>query len=175
MRPSRCRLIVLLLLALGGCVVPDEMRTVPISEGRVVDIPMGPQGPRNGRGNGYEVLHVWFSPGVPDREIIYQFAVSVPPAVTLQSVKVEDISDEHAYLLIDDQHPWVTDGHWMIDTLPIKAEDPRLGWVYHITPSLRVYRFTIIDSANRRTVLYQVATFSNGFKYAIRHKWGEKD
>lgn len=175
MRLSCCLLIVTLLLGQGGCAMPDEMRPIGIAGGRVVDIPIGPNGPRNGRKNGYEVLHVWFSPGPQEREIIYQFAVSVPAATTPERIKVEDISDEQAYPLIDDQHPWLTDRRWTIDTLPIKADDPRLAFVYHVTPSLRVYRFTIFDSANKQSVLYQVVSYPNPFKFAIRHKWGEKD
>ncbi len=174
MRPSCCLLIFIILLVFSGCTMPDELRPVPISGGRVVDIPIGPNGPRPGRGNGYEVLHAWMSPGTQDREVIYQFALSVPPATNIQSIKVEDISDEQAYLLVEDLHPWQTDRQWTINTLPIKAEDPRLAFVYNITPSLRVYRFTIIDGTNRRTVLYQTANYSNIFKFAIRHKWGEK-
>ena len=174
MRPLSCLLLITLLVGLGGCAMPDEMHPFPISGGRVVDIPVGPNGPHNGKANGYEVMHAWMVPGTNNREIIYQFAVSVPPGVTPTSIKVEDISDDQSYLLADDQRPWVTDHRWSIDSLPIPAEDPRLAWIFHVTPSLRVYRFTILDGASRRSVLYQVTNYGNPFKFSVRHKWGEK-
>jgi hypothetical protein len=168
-------LILPLLLVLAGCGTPgDQMRPVPIAGGRVVDIPFGPGGPRAGRANGYEVKQANLAPGAQEREVIYQFAFTSLPGAELKSVQVEDISDDKAYPLIDDQHPWLTDNRWHAETRPIAATDPRLAWVYQVVPSMRVYRFTLIDTADRRSVLYQLAVYPDFIKSAIRRKWGEK-
>jgi hypothetical protein len=168
-------LILPLLLVLAGCGTPgDQMRPVPIAGGRVIDIPFGPSGPRPGRANGFEVKQANIAPGTNDRELVYQFAFTSPAGAALQSAQVDDISDEKAYPLIDDQHPWLTDNRWHAETKPIAADDPRLAWIYQVTPAVRIYRFTIIEASNRRSVLYQLVAYPDFFKSAVRRKWGEK-
>ena len=166
---------VVLLLAFSGCTSTDDVRPFHVAGGRVVGIPFGPNNsPRPGRANGYEVAYAMIGPGSTDRELTYRFVVSIPPGSTPQSIKVEDISDEQAYPLVNDLHPWLEEHFWHIETLSIKSDDPRLAWILNVTPSIRVYRFTIMDDANRRSVLYQVTVYQNYFKAAIRQKWGEK-
>jgi hypothetical protein len=168
-------LLVACLLALCGCTAPtDVVRPIHVAGGRVLGIPFGPNGPRPGRANGYEVAFAGIGPGPTDRELIYRFAVTIPPGSTPQNIKVEDISDELAWPLIDDLHPWVEEKIWHIETLPIKSDDPRLAWVLNVSLSIRVFRITILDDASRRSVLYQVTVYPDYLKAAIRQKWGEK-
>ena len=54
------------------------------------------------------------------------------------------------------------------------AKDPLLAWVYTVTNSMRVYRFTITDSTGKKTVLYQIGGYPSFIKAAMRSSWGEK-
>ncbi len=152
--------------------VPEH--PVHVAGGKVIGIPFGPNGPLPGRANGYEVDYAMIGPGANDKELTYRFVVKIPPGAVPQNIKVEDITDDVAYPLIDDVHPWLDSGFWHIETLPIKHDDPRLAWVLNVSPSLRVYRFTITDNSSRKTLLYQVTPYANFLKYEIRQKWGEK-
>jgi len=150
------------------------MHTMPISGGRVVDIPFGPGGPRPGRANGFEVAMATITPSTAENEIIYQFGLTAPPAAALQSVQVEDITDDKPYLFVDDQHPWLTENRWHAVSKPLAAGDPRLAWIYQVTPAVRIYRFTLIEASGRRSVLYQVTAYPEFIKVTVRRKWGEK-
>jgi hypothetical protein len=162
------------LLILSGCTTEDVVRPIHVAGGKVIGIPFGPQGPRPGRANGYEVSYAMLGAGPTDKELTYRFVVKIPPGTTPQNIKVDDISDEQAWPLIDDLHPWLEAGFWHIETLPIKNDDPRLMWVLNITTSIRVYRFTVTDDSGRRSLLYQVTLYPDFFKSTIRKKWGEK-
>jgi len=175
MRQS-CFVSIVFLLLLAGCSSPSEgMRPVPITGGRSILIPFGPQGPRPGKADGYEVLHAGAAPGAQARQTIYQFACSAPPGAALQRIQVDDISEEQPSPLIDDQQPWLSENHlWHMDTAPLNADDPRLAWIYTVTPTMRVYRFTITDKAGHKSYLYQAVGYPDFIKSAIRRQWGEK-
>ena len=140
----------------------------------MIGIPFGPGGPRHGQANGYEVIQSIVAPGANDRQIVYQFAFTAPPAATLRRVQIDDISEDQSGALIDVENPPLLANLWQIATAPLEATDPLVKWVYTVTPSLRVYRFTITDAAGQRTVLHQLAVYPDYFKAAIRRKWGEK-
>lgn len=169
-------LILVSLLIYSGCSSPDgAMRPVPIAGGKVVGIPFGPQGPLPGRENGYEVLYAASVPGADKNQLIYKFSFSAPQGTKLKEVVVDDISDEQSASLVDDRQPWLDEQHrWHTETKPYDAKDPLLAWVYTVTPSMRVYRFTITDEAGKKTVLYQLTAYPAFMKGAIRFSWGEK-
>jgi len=162
------------VLVLAGCGSPSEVMTpVPVAGGHHIGIRVGPNGPLPGKGDGFTVLHAATAPGA-EKHIVYQFALSAPPGAALQRIQVDDISDEQSGPLVDDQHPWVTENVWHIETSPIAADDPRLAWIYTVTPSLRVYRFTITDQAGHQTIIHHVTAYANYIKGIIRSQWGEK-
>ncbi len=170
-----CFLLFVFVFALSGCGTPANVeRPIHVAGGKVIGIPFGPNGPLPGRANGYEVAYAMIGPGPTDLELTYRFVVKIPPGVIPENIKVDDISDEQAYPLIDDLHPWVETGFWHIETRPIKNDDPRLAWVLNVMASIRVYRITIVDGGGRRSLLYQVTVYQNYLKAGIRQKWGEK-
>jgi hypothetical protein len=163
------------LLFLAGCGTPEStVHPVPIAGGKVVGIPFGPHGPLPGRANGYEVQLAATFPGEPATKIIYKFAFTAPPQAKLKRVVVDDLSDEQNGTLIDDVQPWVDDNRWHAETKPYDAKDAALLWIYTVSPSMRVYRFTITDAAGKESVLYQITPYPTYIKAAIRSTWGEK-
>ena len=170
---SLCLPLVILLLA--GCSAPtQQMRPVPIAGGHTLGILVGPNGPLPGAADGYMVLQSNTKPGKDPQEVIYQFAVSVPPGATPARIQVEDISEEQSGPLLDDQHPWLTDNVWHMETQPLKKDDSRLAWVYTVTPTMRVYRITVTDQAGKKSVMHQVAMYADFIKGIMRSQWGEK-
>jgi hypothetical protein len=168
-------LLFVALLVLGGCAATDTLQPVPIAGGKVVGIPFGPRGPLSGKGNGYEVVFAAGVAGPTANLLVYKFALTAPAGVTLKEVLIDDISDEQSAAgLVDDQKPWLDGNLWHGETKPVDVKDPSLAWAYTVTPSMRVYRFTITDTAGIKTVLYQVAGYPPYIKAAMRFSWGEK-
>ena len=168
-------LLFLPALFFAGCSTTDNLRPVTIAGGKVVPIPFGPHGPINGASNGYEVQYASSIPGATPTKIVYKFAFTAPAGVTVKRVVVDDISDEQSCAaLIDDRKPWIEGNLWHGESQPFDAKDPLLKWVYTVTPSTRVYRFTITDSADKKTFLYQVVGYAQFVKAAMRFSWGEK-
>jgi hypothetical protein len=173
---SSAGLLFVSLLLFTACSSPtDNLRPIPIAGGKVVGIAFGPQGPMPGKGNGYEVQYAASVPGTTKTELIYKFAFTAPPSTTLKRVVVDDISDEQsAPGLIDEQKPWLDGNLWKGETKPYDIKDPLLAWAYTVTPSMRVYRFTITDSTGAQTILYQLTGYPQFMKAAMRFSWGEK-
>ena len=164
-----------LIVLFAGCSAPThEMRPVPVAGGHLLGIPVGPNGPLNGAADGYMVLQSNTKPGKDPQEVIYQFTVSAPPGAAPARIQVEDISEEQSGPLLDDQHPWLTDNFWHMETQPLKKDDPRLAWVYTVTPTMRVYRITVTDKAGHQSIMNQVMMYPNYIKGIIRSQWGEK-
>ncbi len=166
---------VLSVCLFAGCSSTDNMRPVSIAGGKLVVIPFGPHGPMNGQANGYEVWGANAVPGATPTQLIYKFLLTAPSGVTLKRVVVDDISDEQSYPgIIDDDKPWLDGKIWKGETPPFDNKDPNLKWIYTVSPSVRVYRFTVTDSAGATTILYQVTPYPPYAKTAMRFSWGEK-
>ena len=168
-------LLLVASLFLAGCGTSDVVvRPVFIAGGKLVGIPFGPHGPMPGKADGYLVEYAATVPGAVATQLIYKFAFVAPPATSLKHVVVDDISDEQSGTLIDDQNPWLEENRWHAETRPYEVKDPLLAWAFTVTPSLRVYRFTITDAAGKQTILYQVTGYPEFMKAAMRSSWGEK-
>ncbi len=170
-------LFVASLLLLAGCssTPATTMHPVPIAGGKLVGIPFGPGGPQPGRANGYEVLYAIAVPGEKTTQVVYKFGFTAPPSTKLQRVVVDDISDEQSSAMIDDGQPWLDEKNmWRGEMKPLENKDPLLAWIYTVTPSMRVFRFTITDAAGKQTTLYQLTAFPPYIKSAMRYSWGEK-
>ena len=83
----------------------------------------------------------------PEKKIAYVFAFTDSRGRTLRSVRVEDVSDEAAVVLVDDAEPKLSgERQWHSTTPPLEFSDPWLRWLATISNSLRVFRFTLTFS-----------------------------
>lgn len=169
-------ILFLSVLVFSGCSSPtDAIRPVPIAGGKVIGIPFGPKGPIPGKADGYEVRYALLVPVPNAKAVVYKFGFTAPPGTKLDRVVVDDISDEQSSSMMDESKPWLDENNeWKGETKPYDNKDPMLRWAYTVTPSLRVYRFTITNSAGKKTVLYQVTGYPDFMKAAMRFSWGEK-
>ena len=175
--PSRPSLVLLLLpFVFAGCASPEVIRRIPISGGKVALFSFGPKGAEPGRANGYEVKEAFLMPATDAKEVLYKFIVSTPPGASLKRIQIEDVSEEDgpAFPLIDDSAPVIKEGRYQISTPTIAAGDRHLQWVLTITTTMRVYHFTLTDTAGKTTEMLHVSAYPDFVKSAIRQKWGEK-
>jgi hypothetical protein len=170
-----CLLALAAVLALSaGCQTGEVKAVVPISGGGHITVPLTPAGPPAGEADGYRVERATISPSKELHELRYEFGLVATKPPALRRIQVDDISDETAVPLVDDANPQFTNGHWSAKTVMIPADDPRLRWVFQITRSLRVYRFTLTALDGRQVAFNQVTGFPPNLKSAIRELWGEK-
>lgn len=162
-----------LVLLLGACATTETVRRIPIAGGKVIDVAIGPQGPRPGQADGFTVVLAALMPSPEPGTNLYRFGFTAPPGAALHRVRVEDVSDERVILLLDDAAPALRDHQWSGATAPLAAADPRLAWLYHVVPSLRVFRFTLTGESGHVTELYQLAAYPPFIKEAIRRQRGE--
>ena len=161
---------------MAGCASPEVIRRIPISGGQVASFSFGPKGAEPGRANGYEIKEALLMPGTDAKDVVHRFAVSTPPGTNLKRVQIEDVSEEDgpAFSLVDDSSPTITNGSYQASSAALHAGAPQLQWIYTITTTMRVYRFTLFDAAGRKTEILHVTGYPDFIKSAIRMKWGEK-
>jgi hypothetical protein len=173
---SLCALPLLasLVVICAGCQSGSISAVVPVAGGGHINVPMRAGGPPPAEGDGFRVDRATIAPAKDTRELRYDFALVAANQPDLRRIQIDDISDETAVTWIDDANPQFKERRWAASTEMIPAEDPRLKWMFQITPSLRVFRFTLTHADGRKTTLDQVSTFPPFVKQAIRAAWGEK-
>lgn len=163
-----------LIALLSGCATGDVKYVVPLAGGGQLSIPLNREGPPPGEGEGYRVIVGTLMPGKEEREAFYAFGLTTTKEPALRRIQVIDMSDEAPIPLVDDQQPQFTKGQWHGKSETLVANDPRLKFVYQITPSLRAYRFILTANDGHEISFYHIATFPPFLKAAMRSKWGEK-
>ena len=167
-------LIPLSFFVLAGCQTGDIKAVLPIAGGETINVLMGPKGPPPGEADGYQAAIGNVIPGAQDREVNYEFGLVANREPELSRIQVDDVSDDKAVSLIDDRNPKFTMRHWSAKTETIGADDPRMKWVYSITSSFRVYRYTLTHADGHTVSFYHVTMYPPFIKAAIRAKFGEK-
>jgi hypothetical protein len=170
---------ILLLLSVaavcfGGCQTGSVSAVVPLAGGGQMTVPMAKGGPPPAEHDGFRVERASFSPDKEAPQLRYEFALRALQPPSVSHIRVDDLSDETLVTLMDDPHPEFVDSRWTAHTDMIPATDPTLKWMFQITPSIRVFRFTITRTDGQKITLDQVCTYPAVVKQAIRHDWGEK-
>jgi hypothetical protein len=163
-----------LVLLVAACQSGDVKVKVPISGGGEIAVPLTREGPPPGQADGYKVDVATLQPAQENREAFYKFGLVANHEPALRRIRIEDISDEKAALLADVTDPKFTDRHWTVETETMTTDDPRLQWVFQITMSMRVYRFTLTRTDGTDVSFNHIAVYPPFFKALIRSKWGEK-
>jgi hypothetical protein len=108
-----------------------------------------------------------------DKKIVYVFAFNDSRGRALRSVRVDDVSDEAAVMLVDDAQPKLEPaGTWHRETEPLEFDDAKVGWFTTISNSLRVFRFTLTFSDGRKLVLHQGMLYPAVLKESVRRTFG---
>jgi len=174
----RSRILSVLLLpavaVLAGCATGEVLKVVPISGGKTITVPLSREGVKPGEGGGYRVSGAILLPGTEERTAFYTFGLVTLQEPALKRIQIVDISDDKESLLVDDTAPKFTDKHWIGKSDTISADDPRLQWVFQISLSARVYRFTLTRTDGSEVSFNHVVFIPPPLKTVIRSKWGEK-
>jgi hypothetical protein len=90
----------------------------------------------------------------------WTFGVKLKQPVQLRSIRIEDVTEGSAVLLINDQAPQVEANAWTGYTGAIEPSASALPWLFDNAPSKRTFRFTVTDLNGQDSVLEQTVTYS---------------
>ncbi|MBI5770190.1 MAG: hypothetical protein HZA93_20610 [Verrucomicrobia bacterium] len=161
-------------LWLGGCATGEVEMLATISGGKQVHVPLGRGGVAMTQEDGVQMSVATFTL-TQEKKPIHIFALSDSRKRALRAIRVEDVSDDAALVLVEDTAPTLSDaGVWHRETEAIDPADPRLGWMATISNTLRVYRITVTFADGRTVELLQGALYPAGIKSAMRQALGQK-
>ena len=172
----RRALPVLLVISavLTGCQTGEVKAILPLADGNQITMPIMQKAPPRGEGGGYQALEALLLPPNADHALSYGFTLRAQNEPDLKRIQIDDVTDESIEPLLDDSTPKFDKQLWHGKTDPIAADDARLKWVYQITGSMRVYRFTLTRTNGEKISFYHVSPYAPFIKAAIRSALGEK-
>jgi hypothetical protein len=144
----------------------------PITGGKKIAVPLGPRGVEFSSEDGVQIEFAGATLS-PEKKFIYTFQFSDKKKRALRRVRVEDVSDEIASVMVDDNQPALDQGRWHGTSRPFEKGEPTVAWMVTVTNTLRVFRFTVTFADGREVGISQGAMFPAGLKAGIRAAWGE--
>jgi hypothetical protein len=174
---TRLAALVLSAVVVGGCATGEYAFVTRVSTGERIQIPIKNGAPLHAKSGTIEIAYVGVQPGLSpenkDKHFIYYFLVWENSGKAPRSIRVEDISDEKAVLMLEDLAPKLSPlKRWGAATRPYTAADPDMHWVSYVDDSMRVFRFTIINSEGQKIVLDQGWYLPTWAKATIRKALG---
>ncbi len=156
--------------AMGCSLVKTEV--VKVSGGEAISVEVEHEWPPTGHGG---ILYLPAEGGAiritsvgvflnAKRKLVAVFAFRVKNGGTLNSVLIEDVTDNQAEVLVDDSGPKLDKGDWSasVDLKPITGSCPQ--WLLSSKESIRIYRFSIAAAKAEKLVIYQAVTYNSRYK-----------
>lgn len=164
-----------MLWGLIGCATKEFSYVTTVSGGEQMKFTFAGGGPVHAKSDGFEVLDAAIQPEFDAKKVFYGFRVlDAAGGKTLQSVKVEDVSEAVPVLLVEEAQPKVVAGVWGAKSRQFTADEASLKWVTYVNDSVRIYRFTLTLTDGRKVVLHQPSMVPGWVKMTIRGMFGEK-
>lgn len=167
-------LLVAFTAVLAGCQTGEVKAILPLADGTQIAMPITQAGPPRGEGGGYQVQQAMLLPPNPDHMLAYGFSLLAKKAPDLKRIQIDDVTDETIEPLLDDKAPKFDKQIWHGMTDLMAPDDARLKWIYQITGSMRVYRFTLTPASGAKISFYHVSPYPPFIKAAVRSAMGEK-
>ncbi|MEO6003276.1 MAG: hypothetical protein ABIZ04_21070 [Opitutus sp.] len=157
-----------------ACATGDYAYVITISSGERIHIPLDKGSPVQSSKGPYTVAHAALIPNTAEdkKEGVYLFALYVKTPQPPKSIRVEDVTDEHAVIMVDEVDPKIENQRWSAKSKPYIAANPELAWVTHLDNSMRVFRFTIVAQDGTKTVLDQGWMVPGWAKVGMRRTLG---
>jgi hypothetical protein len=163
------------LWVLAGCASKEFSYVTTVAGGEQLKFTFANGGPVHAKAEGFEILDAAIQPEYDAKKVFYGFRFSdAANGKSLQSLKVEDVSEAVPVLLLEETQPKVVNRIWAARSGLFAADDPSLKWVTYVSDSVRVYRFTLTLTDGRKLVLHQPSMVPGWIKMSIRGMFGEK-
>ena len=165
-------LLIALLLGLSGCATQGPSVKLMISGGEKITLDMSRGGVVGPEIKELKVGSAGYLLNSKEKKGFYIFSIEFKADVKPQSIKIEDVSDKKAQILVDDPAPKLTGRIWRHDCPPVGPDDPGMGWVHEIDDSFRTYRYSVTLSDGRFLSFYHVAFYPSFSKIHFRKELG---
>ncbi|HWA87995.1 MAG TPA: hypothetical protein VG710_17335 [Opitutus sp.] len=161
-------------LVLAGCATEFKYNATT-SDGRHLTFRMINGVPDHGEAAGIRTDTPKLDPNPKDKTLVYLLRFIVEKGQPApRHVKVEDVSDETSFLLVEDSHPKLTNNEWRGVSRTYKTDEPEMRWLSYLDQSFRIYRFTVTLADGRTVVLHEGVMVPSFGKAMLRHVLGEE-
>ena len=141
----------------GGCATGDYAFVTTIASGQRIQIPLKNGSPERAKKGNVTIMHAGLVPsGTPETKALnYLFGLEDRSPKPPTEVRVEDVTEDHAVLMVEDKNPTLKQNFWSATSKLYSGSDPEMEWISHLDNSMRVFRFTITSADGTKTVLDQ--------------------
>jgi hypothetical protein len=98
----------------------------------------------------------------------WNFGITPKQTTTLNMIRIEDVSDSAALIMVNDLAPQLDAGKWTETAGLMDVSGPSVRWLFQPNESVRVFRITISKMDGQSEVLYQGVQYTPTSKEAIR-------
>ena len=162
-------LSLILALFLCGCATQSSVRNYTISGGKVVQLPVAPEGALPSENADVKIEVTGFMLDGAKSELVYGFGFTEKKGRTPKKVVVEDVTGPYPVTMVVDDSPELgSTGYWKGSSSPKKAGDQSLDWVLIGGNTEKVFQFTITTSDSRVLIIHQASIWPAQAKPIIR-------
>ena len=152
----------------AGCSMTHSRVGIPIAGGGVAAFSFNANGAIPAETSDIKIDKAIFDVESKAKGGKYLFAFSEKRGQIPVRVKVEDVTEDPIVPWADDEHPHLTKGRWEWTCPSIPLDDKSLRWLHEIDPSIRIYRFTIVNQDGSTAVVDDASTYSSDVKEFVK-------
>jgi hypothetical protein len=163
-------LFLLPALWLTGCASSSSRSSAPISGGQAVALEREGSGFKRAENDRIRVTDAALQAVNlnGNNYVRWRFAIRPKQAAALSLLRIEDVSDPTALLLVNDVAPQLEAGQWTENGGLMELTASSVRWVFVANETVRIFRFTVNEPDGRSYVLYQAVSYLPASKEAIR-------
>ncbi len=168
----RCkfRVAVAILLLLSGCAHQPTTETVPVYGGQNLTFTRVGAGFVKAENNRFVMdesgLTTYRTGG--KNFVRWQFALMPKQQSALRLVKIEDVTDDKATLILEDRAPLIEERQWTRQSDLIPANTRSIPWLFEFGRTVRVFRIAVQETNGKISILYQAVSFTSKAKKDFR-------
>ena len=162
--------VVLPAVLLTGCASSPSRLSVPIAGGQTVQLERQGTGFKHAENDRIIVTEASLQAVNLGGEnyLRWNFVITPKQATTLNMIRIEDVSDSAALIMVNDVAPQLDAGKWTETAGLMDVSGPSVRWLFQANESVRVFRITINEMDGQSAVLYQGVLYTPASKEAIR-------
>jgi hypothetical protein len=162
--------MVLPMLWLTGCASSPSRLSVPIAGGQTVRLERQGAGFKQAENDRIILTEASLQAVNLDGKnyLRWNFAITPKETTALNMIRIEDVSDSAALIMVNDVAPQLDAGKWTETAGLMDVSGPSVRWLFQANESVRVFRITINEMDGQSAVLYQGVQYTPAMKEAIR-------